>query len=159
MTVIFRRNDDLELNLCEFTGQIGINELKALAKFQADKPEILGSDTMNLVRADADFSAISFEMLHAIFEHYKQLFTPLRLEIFRRAVWYCESDGPKQHVAHWLSQDSKEGMSSTVKQCFSFAESADWLLLMDAERHMLETGEGFTELVRYQIPPEPARSL
>ena len=159
MTVIFRRNDALELNLCEFTGAIGLNELKALAKYQADKPEILGSDTLNLVRQNGDFSAITFEMLSMLFEHYKVLFTPLRLQIFRRAVWLCEDDGPKAHIVHWLSQDAKEGMSSTVKQCHSFAEAADWLLLMDAERAKLETGEGFEEIARFQFPPEPARAL
>ncbi|MFT3726272.1 MAG: hypothetical protein QM759_00395 [Terricaulis sp.] len=159
MTIIFRRSDELELNLCEFSGSIGMGELKALAKYEADKPDILGSDTLNLVRADADFSALSFEMLNAIFEHYRQLFTPLRLEIFRRAVWYCESDAPKPHIAHWLSLDAKEGMSSTVKQCHSFAEAADWLLLMDTESALLETGEGFRELACFQIPPEPARGF
>jgi hypothetical protein len=159
VTVIFRRNQELELNLCEFTGPIGLGELKALAKYQADKPELLGADTLNLVRADSDFSGISFEMLNALFEHYRVLFSPLRLQIFRRAVWLCETDGPKAHVTHWLSQDAKEGMSTTVKQCHSFAEAADWLLLMDAERAMLETGEGFEEIARFQLPPEPARSL
>lgn len=159
MTVIFRRNDAVELNLCEFVGPIGLGELKGLAKYQADKPNLLGSDTLNLVRADADFSAITFEMLNAIFEHYRTLFTPLRLQIFRRAVWYCESESPKAHITHWLSLDAKEGMSSTVKQCHSFAEAADWLLLMDAERAKLETGEGFNEIVRFDVPPAPALSL
>lgn len=159
MTVIFRRNETLELNLCEFTGPIGMGELRAIAKFQADKPDLLGSDTLNVVRADGDFSAITFGMLNTIFEHYRVLFTPLRLQIFRRAVWLCESDAPKAHVAHWLSLDTKEGMSSTVKQCHSFAEAADWLLLMDVERAKLETGEGFPEIARFQFPPEPARTL
>jgi len=159
VTVIFRRNDELELNLFEFTGAIALGELKAIATFQADKPDILGSDTFNLVRADATFSAINFEMLDALFAHYKFLFAPLRLEIFRRVVWYCEIDGPKPHVTHWLSLDAKEAMSSTVKQCQSFAEAADWLLLMDAERAKLETGEGFTEIARFHVPPEPARAL
>ena len=38
LTVIFRRNDTLELNLCEFTGLIALDELKAVAKLQTDKP-------------------------------------------------------------------------------------------------------------------------
>jgi hypothetical protein len=159
VTVIFRRNEALELNLCEFTGPIGVGELKAIAKFLADKPDILGSDTFNRACADADFSGITFETLNAIFDHYRMLFSPLRLQIFRRAVWMCESDGPKAHVAHWLSQDTKEGMSTTVKQCHSFGEAADWLLLMDLERVKLETGEGFEEIARFQFPPEPARAL
>jgi hypothetical protein len=50
-------------------------------------------------------------------------------------------------------------MSSTVKQCHSFAEAADWLLLMDAERAKLETGEGFTEIVRFDVPPAPTLAL
>src|SRR5262249_32715723 len=134
-------------------------ELKALPKFLADKPHVLGSDTLNIVRADGDFSAITFEALRTLFEHYRMLFTPLRLQIFRRAAWLCEDDGPKPHVSHWLSQDTKEGMSTTVKQCHSFSEAADWLLLMDAERAKLETGEGFDEIARFHFPPEPARAL
>jgi hypothetical protein len=156
VTVIFRRNETLELNLCEFTGAITLDELKALAKYQADKPDILGSDTLNIVRADGDFSAISLADLDRLFELYRRLFTPLRLQIFRRAVWLCETDAPKAHVSHWLSQDAKEAMSSTVKHCHSFTEAADWLLLTDAERVMVEQGEGFPEIVRY---PEPARAL
>jgi hypothetical protein len=157
VTVIFRRNEEIELNLCEFTGAIALDELKAVAKYQADKPDILGSDTFNLVRADADFSAITFSMLDQMFEHYRRLFMPLRLQIFRRAVWLCESDAPKAHVAYWLSQDAKENMSTTVKHCHSFAEAADWLLLTDAERGMVERCEGFVEIIRFQ--PEPARGL
>jgi hypothetical protein len=155
VTVIFRRNEALELNLCEFTGAIALGELKALAKYQADKPDILGSDTLNVVRADGDFSAVSLADLDRLFELYRELFTPLRLQIFRRAVWLCEADPPKAHISHWLSQDAKEGMSSTVKHCHSFAEAADWLLLTDPERALLERGEGFPEIVRYS---EPARA-
>ena len=156
MTVILRRNEALELNLVEYRGAIALPELQAVAKFQADKPELLASDCLNLVLADADFSAISFAMLDAMFEHYRKLFSPLRLQIFRRAVWYCQGEAPRGHIEHWLSQDTREGMSSTVKHCYSFAESADWLLLMDAERGMLERGEGFDEMARFHFPPEPA---
>lgn len=150
MTVIFRRNEALELNLVEYRGALALTELKAIAQYQADKPELLASDCLNLVCTDADFSAVTFDQLDALFEHYRVLFSPLRLQIFRRAVWYCQSEGPKAHVTHWLSRDSREGMSSTVKQCHSFEEAADWLLLMDAERGLLERGEGFDELARFE---------
>lgn len=159
MTVILRRNEELELNLAEFQGAIALDELKALAKYQADKPHLLASDCLNLVCADADFSSISFAQLDAIFEHYRQLFTPLRLQIFRRAVWYCEAEGPKPHITHWLSLDAREGMATTIKQCHSFAESADWLLLMDAERGMLERREGFAEIARFDVAPARAAAL
>lgn len=152
MTVILRRNESLELNLAEFRGAIALDELKALARYQADKPELLSSDCLNLVCADADFSGISFAHLDAIFAHYRELFSPLRLQIFRRAAWYCEAEGPKPHITYWLSLDAREGMATTVKQCHSFAESADWLLLMDAERGVLERGEGFAEIARFDLP-------
>ncbi|MFZ2030003.1 MAG: hypothetical protein WAU68_06835 [Vitreimonas sp.] len=158
MTVILRRNEELELNLVEFIGSITLDELKAVAKFQADRPELLASDCLNVVRAGADFNTVTFEQLDAMFEHYRKLFTPLRLEIFRRAVWLCEDDGPRSHVAHWMSRDAKEAMSSTLKHCYSFAEAADWLLLMDAERDLLERGEGFDEIARFDLPVAPARA-
>lgn len=158
MTVIFRRNEALELNRVEYCGRMSVDELKAIAKYQADKPDLLGSDCLNLVRADADFSGITNETLAAIFDHYRTLFSPLRLQIFRRAVWLCEGDAPKAQVTFWLSQDAKEGMASTVKQCHTFEEAADWLLLMDAERGLLERGEGFDEIVRFTLPaPSLAR--
>lgn len=156
MTVILRRNEALELNLVEYRGKIAMAELQAVAKFQADKPELLVSDCLNRVCADADFSAVTFAMLEAMFDHYRQLFSPLRLQIFRRAVWLCEAEGPRGHVEHWLSQDTREGMSSNVKHCCTFADAADWLLLMDAERGLLERAEGFDELARFHFPPQPA---
>jgi len=156
LTVIFRRNEALELNLCEFSGAITLGELTALAKYQAEKPHILGSDTLNLVRASCDFSAIGFKDLDGLFEDYRKLFTPLGLEIFRRAAWLCEDDQPKAQLAYWLSQDAKEGMSSTVKLCHSFTEAADWLLLTDAERALVERGGDFLECARFsQALPAP----
>lgn len=161
MTVILRRNETLELNLVEFVGAITLDELKAVAKFQADKPNLLASDCLNVVRAGASFNAVTFQDLDMLFEHYRMLFSPLRLQIFRRAVWLCEDDGPKAHVTYWLSRDTREGMSSTVKQCHSFAEAADWLLLMDIERAILERAilehaGGFEEIVRFTLPPARA---
>ncbi len=156
MTVILRRNEALELNLVEFTGAITLDELKAVAKFQADKPDLLASDCLNVVRAGGDFNAVSFQQLDVLFDHYRALFSPLRLQIFRRAVWLCEDEGPKAHITHWMSRDAKEGMSSTLKQCHSFSEAADWLLLMDAERGMLERAEGFVEIVRFSFPTSPS---
>jgi hypothetical protein len=159
LTVILRRNELLEMNLVEFIGEVTLDELKAVAKFQADKPDLLASDCLNVVRAGASFSNVSFEQLDVLFEHYRALFAPLRLQIFRRAVWLCEDEGPKPHVTHWMSRDAKEGMASTLKQCDTFADAADWLLLMDAERALLERGEGFDEIVRFSFPLEQARSL
>jgi hypothetical protein len=158
LTVILRRNENLELNLVEFVGSITLDELKAVAKFQADKPDLLASDCLNVVRAGGNFNTVTFEQLDLMFEHYRKLFSPLRLEIFRRAVWFCEDEKPKAHIAHWMSRDAKEGMSSTLKHCHSFAEAADWLLLMDAERGLLERGEGFDEIVRFELPMAPARA-
>jgi hypothetical protein len=146
------------MNLVEFAGDITLDELKAVAKFQADKPELLASDCLNLVRTGANFDAVTFQQLDVLFEHYRMLFSPLRLQIFRRAVWFCEDPGPKPHITHWLSRDTRENMSSTVKQCHSFAEAADWLLLMDVERGILERGEGFDEIARFTFPAEPARA-
>jgi len=158
LTVILRRNETLELNLVEFIGSITLDELKAVAKFQADKPVLLGSDCLNVVRAGGDFNTVSFQQLDMLFEHYRKLFTPLRLQIFRRAVWLCEDEGPKAHIAHWMSRDAKEGMSSTLKHCHTFAEAADWLLLMDAERSLLERAEGFDDIERFTFPAEPMRA-
>lgn len=158
MTVVLRRNETLEVNLVEFIGGITLDELKAVAKFQADKPDLLASDCLNVVRAGGDFKAVTFQDLDMLFDHYRKLFTPLRLQIFRRAVWLCEDEGPKAHITHWMSRDAKEGMSSTLKHCHTFAEAADWLLLMDVERGMLERAEGFDEIVRFTLPLEPGRA-
>ena len=159
MTVIIRRNDTVELNLVEFVGDITLDELKAVAKFQSDKPDLLVSDCLNVVRSGGNFDLVTFQQLDALFEHYRMLFSPLRLQIFRRAAWLCEDDGPKPHITYWLSRDTREGMSSTVKQCHSFAEAADWLLLMEVERSLIECGEGFDEIVRFTLPTQPARAI
>lgn len=157
LTVILRRNETLELNLVEFIGAITLDELKAVAKFQADKPDLLASDCLNIVRTGARFDAVTAEDLDLLFEHYRKLFSPLRLQIFRRAVWLCEDDGARGHVAYWMSRDAKEGMSSTLKHCHTFAEAADWLLLTDTERGLLDGAEGFDEIVRFSLPPAASR--
>ena len=57
-----------------------------------------------------------------------------------------------------IGRDTRESMSSTLRQFGDYAEAGDWLVLNEAETAILERGDGFAELARFDMPPEMARA-
>lgn len=150
MPVVLRRNQDLELNLVEYSGSISIAELQAIALFLANEPGLLRSDTLTVVRPGARFD-IEFETLDRLFQRYANLYAAMSFQIVRRSAWICQSPAAQHHVDYWLGPagDAREAMSTTLRQFGSFAEAGDWLVLNEAEIMTLESGAGFDDIAYF----------
>lgn len=157
MTVVFRHHEKLEVNRVEYYGSISFAELRALADFQATNPSLLTYDCLTVVTATADFRAIDLATLDDLFAKYRALFQPLSFLILRRSAWLNFSPSAQAHVDYWVrGRDAKGGMSSDVRQFDSYEAAGEWLVLNPRDLATLKLGEGFKELARYTIPPEPA---
>jgi hypothetical protein len=158
VTVVLRHNETLELNLVEYVGAITPAQLKGIAAFGAQNPTFLMCDAFNLVHADADFNAVDFGVLDALFAGYSKLYQPLNFQIYRRASWVCRSEAARPHIDYWVGRpDMRETMSSAVRQFDTFDEAGDWLLLSAAELAVVERGEGFVDLAVIEDAPSAAR--
>lgn len=153
MTLVLRHNERHELNRIEYRGRVTTAELTALADYQFVNPTWLAYDCINVVSADADFDSVSFTDLDAIFAKYRALFEPRRLAIFRRSAWICESPQALTHVSHWIGgRNLRQGMSSDVRLLDDYAAACAWLVLAPTMAEVLATGEGFSEVARYDMP-------
>jgi len=153
VTLVMRHNETLELNRAEYSGSVSTAELVALAEFQASNPTWLTYDALSWIMPGADFNDVDLQALDAVFNRYRQLFQPHQLVIFRRSAWLCQSPGAQSHLDHWLhAQDTRAGMSSDLRQFQTFKDAGVWLVLNAEETVALESGAGFTEIVRFTIP-------
>ena len=158
MPVVLFHSEGLDLNVVEYRGPVTLAELEALAAFQARNPRHMRRDCLNHVRPGAYFAAVDLRALDALFAHYRTLFAPMTFEIMRRSAWLCESEAACKHVRHWLSGDTRRGMSSAVRQFDTLAEACDWLLLPEAQTGAVARREGFVETASFDRGPSaPAR--
>jgi hypothetical protein len=159
VTVVLRRNETLELSVVEYRDAVTLNELVALTRWQADQCERLRDDTLNIVLPGADFYAVDLGALDALFAHYRELYGELVFEILRRSAWLCQSPAAQGHVDHWLAgRNTRENMSTDVRQFDTFAEAGDWLVLSEAATADMESGVGFIEIARFHAPLEQPRA-
>lgn len=159
MTVVFRRNDTLELNVVEYQGSVTLAELKALAHAQAHNPGPLKSDTLSWVMPGADFDSIDMATLDELFAFYRGLYSPMHFQIFRRSAWLCQSPGALHHVRHWVGgRNTREEMFSDIRLFETLSEAGEWLILSPVETAMMESGEGFTEQARFTLPADLPRA-
>jgi hypothetical protein len=151
VTVVLRHNEQLELNLAEYRGSVTLAELKGVAVFAANNLDHLRRDSLNVVLPGADFQSVDLATLDALFSRYRAMFAPLDFQIFRRSAWVIQSPQARAHVHYWVNgRDTREAMSSAVREFETFAEAGDWLLLSDAELALVQRGEGFNEIARFE---------
>jgi hypothetical protein len=125
-------------------------EMVALAEYQVRQPDWLAYDGFNLIAADADFSRVRIEDLDAIVEKYRTLFEPRTLLIFRRSAWVSFSPSSQPQLDHWITRrNTRREQTLEARQFSTFAEAAAWLTLPADKASILETGEGFDALARY----------
>ncbi|MBX3430703.1 MAG: hypothetical protein KF779_14060 [Hyphomonadaceae bacterium] len=152
MTLVLRHHTGLELNRAEFCNAITATEVTAMIDLQVANPFWLSCDALNIVTPGAYFD---FELsgLDKIFERYRALFADQSLMILRRAAWICRSPAAQRHIRHWVDgRNLREGMSSDVRQFDTFDDACAWLVLAPQHAPTLETGDGFTEIGRFDMP-------
>lgn len=158
MTVVLRHNDALELNRVEYRGSVSLDELLALAEFQAGEQSFLTYDVLNWVMPGTDFLSVDFRALDTLFARYRTIFEPLNFLILRRSAWICDSDVAMPHLRHWLGgRDTKDAMSTDARLFESFEAATEWLILSTAEAATLKSGDGFREVFRLDAPVVAAR--
>jgi hypothetical protein len=157
MPTVLRHNQTLNLNVVECTGAVSTAQLGALAAYVAEHPELLGADSLNLVRPCADLSGVDLRELAGFYARYRELYAPLKFQVYRRTAWVCQSASADAHVDFWVTgANPGKAFSTNVRRMETLAEAGDWLLLGGAELEQVERGEGFIELARFQ-DPEPTR--
>ena len=162
MPIVLRHNEQIEMNLAEYTGQVSLAELEATAAFLAANAPFLKRDTLSVALADSSFSAVPLDSLDRLFGRYKTLYAPLDFQMLRRSAWLCFSDAARPHIDYWIGgRDVREAMSTTLRLLNSYAEAGEWLLLNEAETLALQTGAGFAEIARFDQTTEirSARAL
>ncbi|MEQ1812741.1 MAG: hypothetical protein ABL889_22630 [Terricaulis sp.] len=153
MTLVLRHNASHELNRAEYCGSVTAAEISAMLEFQGANPNWLTCDSLNLVPPGAHFDTVTFADLDGIFQKYHVLFQQRQLTIFRRVAWICQSPAAQGHIEYWMkARDLRKGISSNVAQFDTFAEACTWLVLAPEHAAMLESGEGFEEVARFDIP-------
>jgi len=127
-------------------------EMVALAEYQVHQADWLAYDGFNLIAADADFSRVRIEDLDAIVAKYRTLFEPTTLLIFRRSAWVSFSPSSQAQLDHWITRrNTRREQTLEARQFSMFTEAAAWLTLPTDKASILETGEGFAELARYDL--------
>lgn len=153
MPLVLRHNSSHELNRAEYRGSVTAAEISAMIEFQGANPNCLTCDSLNLVAPGAHFDTVTFADLDGIFQKYHVLFQQQQLTIFRRVAWICHSPAAQSHIDYWINaRDLRKGISSNVAQFESFAEACAWLVLPPEHSPMLESGEGFEEVARFEVP-------
>ena len=128
-------------------------EMVALAEHQVSHPDWLAYDGFNLIAADADFSRVGTDALDTVVAKYRTLFEPSTLLIFRRSAWVSFSPASQPQLDHWIARrNTRREQTLEARQFKTFAEAAAWLTLAADNASILETGEGFEELARYELP-------
>jgi len=157
--VVLRHNEQIEMNMADYHGQVSLCELEAVAVYLGANPAFLKRDTLSVVHPGATFAAVPLEALDRLFGRYKALFAPLDFQMLRRSAWLCLSDDAQAHVDYWIGgRDAREALSSTLRQLSTYVEAGDWLVLNTAETQALQTGAGFDEVARFEYPPELSQS-
>jgi hypothetical protein len=157
--VVLRQNEQLELSLAEYRGSVSLAELEAVATFLAQNPPFLKRDCLSVVAPGADFDGVELVALDRLFGRYKTIYAPMSFQIIRRSAWLCLSPAAQPHIDYWIGgRDTREAMSSTLRQFSSYADAGDWLVLSETETAMLERGDGFAEVARFEIAPSAVRA-
>lgn len=159
MTIAFLHNDRLGLNVALYSDAVTAQQLRALADFMAVTP-LLKRDCLSIVEPSADFSSVSLKELDDLFGYYRELFSPLTVQVFRRSAWICRSEHARAYVNYWVGgRDTRDAVSSDVRLFESVAEAGRWLSLSPGEIGQLERRDGFRECARFSLEAAPiARS-
>lgn len=153
MPVILQHSRTIELNRVEYRGAVSLAEMHALGEYQLSHPEWLSYDLLNVLVADANFSGLGLDDLDRIVAKYGALFAPTELLIFRRSAWVSFSPQSQAHLDHWIARrNTRQNQTQEARQFATFAEAAAWLVLSPAKAAPLETGEGFAEMARLELP-------
>lgn len=150
MPLVVRHNDVMEVNRVDYVGAVTMNELAALAAFNAANPTWVSYDCVSVVMPGADFLSVGVTELDDLFSKYRTIYEPMNLLIMRRSAWICLSAAALPHVRHWVGdpRERRESIGSDVRMFESFEAAGEWLLLRGTEVEAVKAGDGFRDVFR-----------
>jgi hypothetical protein len=159
MPIVMRHNEALELTRVDFFGKVLPEHVFAYGSFGVTNPIWIGFDCMTCVSADADVSAITPANIEAIFRSFGGALQPVNAVVRRRTGWICEvKPGQQALLSHWLERrNAGSDPDARVRQFETFEAASDWLLLSPEGAAAFKSGEGFTEIARFETPASLSR--
>jgi hypothetical protein len=148
---VLSHNPRFDLNRVEYFGLMQAGEFHDHAAFNFANQAWLGFDCLSVIHADLDVSALSAADLDGVFDLNRALFEPLKLLFMRRSGWICESAAGRSLLSYWLSKPGGKRLPYADERLFETYESAgEWLQLGPGAIASLRTGEGFSEVARFE---------
>jgi len=153
MPIVMRHNEALELTRVDFFGQLLPDHVRAYGAYGIANPHWAEFDTMTFVADDADVSAITPADIDSFFNAFGHMLLASDKMVRRRTGWVCDNATCKAALAFWLAKRNADVEADNQVRLFATGEEAsEWLLLNTENAAALQSGQGFTELARFDTP-------
>lgn len=150
MPIVMRHNEALELTRVDFYGKLLPEHVHGYGAYGMAHPHLVGFDTITFVNADVDISAINSAHVEAFFSAYGAMLRASDKMVRRRTGWVCDHATGQAALSHWLAKRNAGAEPDAHVRQFATCEAVcEWLLLSPSASAALTSGEGFTELARF----------
>lgn len=158
MPILMRHNEALELTRVDFYGKLLPEHVQGYGAYGMANQQWAQFDTMTFVAADTDVSAISPAYIESFFNAFGHMLRTSDKMVRRRTGWVCDNPICEAALNIWLAKRNAERDPGGQVRLFKTAEAAsEWLLLNPSAAAALASGEGFTELARFDCAASAAR--
>ena len=158
MPILMRHNEALELTRVDVFGKLLPEHVRGYGAYGMANPHWAEFDTMTFVSADADVSAITRTDIDGFFNAFGRMLSASEKMVRRRTGWVCDNVIHEAVLAHWLTKRNANVEPDAQVRLFRTAEAAsEWLLLNPSAASALSSGDGFTELARFDGAAGAAR--
>lgn len=158
MPILMRHNETLELTRVDFSGKLLPEQVHAYGAYGLAHQHLVGFDTISFVSADIDVSAITPAHLDAFFAAYGAMLRASDKMVRRRTGWVCDNAMCQAALNQWLAKRNAGAEPDAHVRQFATSDAVcEWLLLSPSAATALTSGEGFTELARFDSAASAAR--
>ncbi len=158
MPIVMRHNEALELTRVDFFGQLLPEHVRGYGAYGMANPHWAEFDTITFVADDTDVSAITSADIDGFFNTFGHVLRASNKMVRRRTGWVCDDATCKAALAFWLAKRNANVEPDKQVRLFATSEAAsEWLLLNAEGAAALQSGQGFTELARFDAPAGPTR--
>ena len=158
MPIVMRHNEALELTRVDFFGQLLPEHVRAYGAYGIANPHWAEFDTMTFVADDTDVSAITPGDIDSFFNAFGHMLRASDKMVRRRTGWVCDNAVCKAALAFWLAKrNANVEPDAHVRLFQTGAAASEWLLLSPSAAAALQSGEGFTDLARFDDTPGASR--
>lgn len=158
MPIVMRHNEALELTRVDFFGKLLPEHVRGYGAYGISNPHWAEFDTMTFVADDTDVSAITPADIDSFFNAFGQMLRASDKMVRRRTGWVCDDATCKAALAFWLARRNAGVEPDNHVRLFATSDAAsEWLLLAVDAADALKSGNGFTELARFDSAAGAAR--